>query len=100
VPLQYSAMLRPSVEANHVQSCQSGASPFFQGGAPSTRRPQGCDLKPVIAELQAAGVTSLRGIAAALNERGVPTVAESGRWYHAQVGRLLARLAVSTTLPP
>jgi hypothetical protein len=58
------------------------------------------DLKPVIAELQAAGVTSLRGIAAALNERGVPNVAESGRWYHAQVGRLLARLAVSTTLPP
>jgi hypothetical protein len=54
----------------------------------------------LIAELQAAGVTSLRGIAAALNERGVPNVAESGRWYHAQVGRLLARLAVSTTLPP
>jgi hypothetical protein len=28
---------------------------------------------PVISELQAAGVTSLRGIAAALNERGIPT---------------------------
>jgi hypothetical protein len=30
------------------------------------------DLKPVIAELRASGVTSLRGIAAALNERGIP----------------------------
>jgi hypothetical protein len=49
-------------------------------------------LAPVIAELRASGVTSLRGIAAALNERGIPTVAGSGRWRHVQVGRLLARL--------
>ena len=49
-------------------------------------------LGPVIAELLASGVTSLRGIAAALNERGIPTVAGSGRWRHVQVGRLLARL--------
>jgi hypothetical protein len=51
------------------------------------------DLAPVIAELRASGVTSLRGIAAALNERGIPTVAGSGRWYHPQVLRLLRRLA-------
>jgi hypothetical protein len=50
------------------------------------------DLAPVIAELRAAGATSLRGIASALNKRGIPTVAGSGRWYHTQVGRLLARL--------
>ena len=50
-------------------------------------------LAPVIAELRASGVTSLRGIAAALNERGIPTVAGSGRWRHVQVGRLLKRLA-------
>jgi hypothetical protein len=49
-------------------------------------------LAPVIAELRASGVTSLRGIAGALNERGIPTVAGSGRWRHVQVGRLLARL--------
>jgi hypothetical protein len=48
------------------------------------------DLAPVIAELRAAGAT--RGIASALNKRGIPTVAGSGRWYHTQVGRLLARL--------
>jgi hypothetical protein len=51
------------------------------------------DLTPVISELRASGVTSLRGIAKALNERGIPTVAGSGRWYHAQVARVLARLA-------
>jgi hypothetical protein len=51
------------------------------------------DLAPVIAELKADGVTSLRGIAAVLNERGIPTVAGSGRWHHPQVGRLLKRLA-------
>ena len=50
------------------------------------------DLIPIIAELRAAGVTSVRGIAAALNERGIPTVAGSGLWYHTQVERLLARL--------
>jgi hypothetical protein len=31
------------------------------------------DLAPIIAELQASGITSLNDIAAALNERGVPT---------------------------
>jgi hypothetical protein len=50
------------------------------------------DLAPVIAELRAAGVTSLRSIAAALSERGIPTVAGSGRWHHAQVRRVPARL--------
>jgi hypothetical protein len=51
------------------------------------------DLAPIIAELRAAGITSLRGIAAALNERSILTVAGSGRWSHTQVARLLARLA-------
>jgi hypothetical protein len=54
------------------------------------------DLAPVIAELQASGVTSLHGIPAALNERGSPTVAGSGRWSHTQVRRLLARLAAGS----
>jgi hypothetical protein len=48
---------------------------------------------PVIAELRAAGITSLNGIAAALNERGVPTPAGSGHWHAAQVSRVLKRLA-------
>jgi hypothetical protein len=50
------------------------------------------DLAPIIAELRAAGITSLTGITEALNERGIPTARGSGPWYHAQVRRLLARL--------
>jgi hypothetical protein len=50
------------------------------------------DLAPVIAELQASGVTSLKGIAAALDARHVPTPG-SGHWHAAQVARLLKRLA-------
>jgi hypothetical protein len=57
--------------------------------APTKRRP---DLAPTIAELQAAGLTSLRGIAMALNERGIsPPLGH--KWQATQVRRLLARLA-------
>jgi hypothetical protein len=41
------------------------------------------DLAPVIAELQAAGITSLNGIAAALDERGVSTPRGGCHWYAA-----------------
>jgi DNA invertase Pin-like site-specific DNA recombinase len=50
------------------------------------------DYAPVIAELQAAGVTSLAGIAATLTERGIPTVSGEGVWQAVQVSRVLARL--------
>jgi len=43
--------------------------------------------------LRAAGTTSLRGIAAELNNRGIPTATGTGTWQSAQVRRLLARLA-------
>jgi DNA invertase Pin-like site-specific DNA recombinase len=49
------------------------------------------DLAPVIKELQAAGKTSLRAIAAGLNEQGIPT-ARGGEWSSAQVMRVLERL--------
>jgi hypothetical protein len=51
-------------------------------------------LAPILKELQASGVTSLRAIAAALNERGIPTATGYGRWHHVQVGKVLARLEV------
>jgi len=49
------------------------------------------DLAPVIAELRAAGVTSLNDLAAALDERGIPTPAGSRHWHAMQVARLLKR---------
>ena len=48
------------------------------------------DIGPVIAELQAAGATSLRAIAAGLNERGIPT-ARGGTWTATQVMRVIER---------
>jgi hypothetical protein len=50
------------------------------------------ELAPVIAELRAAGVTSLSGIAAALNAHGVRTAWGHRHWYASQVAKLLARL--------
>lgn len=50
------------------------------------------DLAPIIADLQAAGVTSYGALARALNERGIPT-ARGGEWSPMQVSRVLAKLA-------
>ena len=49
---------------------------------------------PVIAELRAAGVTSLNGIARALNARGVRTATGKSKWEAVQVRRVLARLGL------
>jgi hypothetical protein len=50
-------------------------------------------VAPIIAEIRAAGVTSLRGIAAALTARGVPT-ARGGSWQAAQVRNVIRRLGL------
>ncbi len=49
------------------------------------------DLAPVLADIQAAGVTTDRGVARALNDRGILT-ARGGRWHPTSVARLRARL--------
>ena len=48
------------------------------------------DLAPIIADLKAAGASSLRDIATALNARGIPT-ARGGTWSAVQVSRMLDR---------
>jgi DNA invertase Pin-like site-specific DNA recombinase len=48
------------------------------------------DLAPAIAEVRAAGATSLRAIATGLNERGIPT-ARGGAWTATQVMRVMER---------
>jgi DNA invertase Pin-like site-specific DNA recombinase len=50
------------------------------------------DIAPVISELPASGITSLRAIAAALNERRIPTPRGTGKWLAGSVSQLLARL--------
>ena len=48
------------------------------------------DLAPIISELQGAGATSLRAIAAGLNARGIPTARGIGTWSAVQVARVLS----------
>jgi DNA invertase Pin-like site-specific DNA recombinase len=50
------------------------------------------DIGPTIKSLQAAGATSLRAIAAGLNDRGIPTARGQGKWSAVQVARVLERL--------
>ncbi len=49
------------------------------------------NVAPVILQIKGSGVASLRGIAAALNARGVRT-ARGGRWAATQVGAVLDRV--------
>lgn len=48
------------------------------------------NVVPVIREIRASGVASLRGIADVLNNRGVRT-ARGGKWAATQVSAVLAR---------
>ena len=48
-------------------------------------------LRPVVEDMRARGITSLTGLAAALNDGGMVT-ARGGRWYASSVRNLLARL--------
>jgi DNA invertase Pin-like site-specific DNA recombinase len=50
------------------------------------------DVQPIIEDIQGGGAKSLREIAAALNERGIPT-ARGGQWTAVQVQRVLSRFA-------
>jgi Recombinase. len=50
------------------------------------------NLAPVVASIREQGAATVRAIAGALNERGVPTP-RGGQWGPSQVQRLLARQA-------
>lgn len=49
------------------------------------------EIMPIIRGIQASGITSASGIAAALNHRGVPTVQGGAWWQAVQVQRVLAK---------
>jgi DNA invertase Pin-like site-specific DNA recombinase len=59
----------------------------------ATARVRAQDRLEAIEDIKAAGVTTLRGIAAQLNERGIPTPTEKGEWSAVQVSRVLAYAA-------
>jgi hypothetical protein len=49
-------------------------------------------LAPVLKALRAKGVTTLTGVADALNKRGIRTPRGGGQWRATQVARVLKRL--------
>lgn len=55
-------------------------------------------LAPVFKAIQAAGITTLNGIAEALNKRHIPTPSGHGHWYAVQVARVLARCRVECSI--
>jgi len=48
-------------------------------------------LRPLLRELRAAGIISVRAVTSALNERGIPS-ARGGKWSATPVARLLRRV--------
>jgi DNA invertase Pin-like site-specific DNA recombinase len=67
------------VRGRAVASVKAGAARFA------------ANVAPIIAEIRKSGVASHRGIARALNARGVAT-ARGGKWEAAQVGAILRRV--------
>ena len=76
---------------HHPQSLSAAGRALGRATTARKARDHSKLIKPVLEELQASGVTSLRGMALALNEKGVPSARGLGRWYATGVARLLAR---------
>ena len=54
-----------------------------------TARERAAEVLPEIRKLQAAGITSLSGIARELTQSGVPTPRGAGAWQAVQVARVM-----------
>jgi DNA invertase Pin-like site-specific DNA recombinase len=76
----------------HAHKLTDDACAMGRAVVANRARQRAADIARTVAALRAAGTTSLRGIAAELNNRGIPTVTGAGSWRAAQVRRLLARI--------
>jgi predicted nucleotidyltransferase len=87
--------LQPGGPKNHMPKFSGYPSPTATRRAAEARtaraNERAAELAPIVKDIQAAGVMSLRGIARALNERGISPPRGHG-WRATQVRRLLARL--------
>ena len=70
---------------NRAEAGRAGAAATAEGARRFAE-----NVVPIIQQVQATGVNSLRGVAAVLNARGVRS-ARGGRWAATQVGAVLAR---------
>lgn len=91
-----SARTKAALAATKAKGTRLGAPDPSKGAAIGTAavRSQAdhfaARMRPVIEGIEAAGVTSLRGIADALNARGIASP-RGGEWHARQVSRVLAR---------
>jgi DNA invertase Pin-like site-specific DNA recombinase len=76
----------PEAQAKGTQAMRAAAEAFAR------------NVLPVLREIQAAGTTDHRGIAKALNARGVRTP-RGGAWHQSSVRNLLRRTAGSDSAP-
>ena len=70
---------------NRIEAGKAGAAATANGAHRFAE-----NVAPMIREIQASGIASLRGVATVLNTRGVRT-ARGGRWAATQVGAVLGR---------
>ena len=73
---------------NRTNLNQAQAKGAAANGAQADRH--AANILPIIREVQAAGITTLKGIAEALNARGIRT-ARGGRWHNSTIRNALAR---------
>ena len=78
---------------NRTNLAEAGALGAARTAAEARRFAE--NVAPVIHQVRASGVTSLRGIATILNARGVRT-ARGGQWAATQVGAVLRRADVAS----
>jgi hypothetical protein len=71
---------------------ESRANRFTPAARRAAREARQARAVAIVIELRGAGITSLNGIAEALNSRGDLTPAGSDHWYAIQVSRRLRRL--------
>jgi hypothetical protein len=83
--------LVPLVSKQH--GCSSTARLAAHKARQARADERAAPLTPIVKSLQAAGLTSLNALAAALNAQGVPTPAGRGCWHPSQVARILRRSA-------
>jgi DNA invertase Pin-like site-specific DNA recombinase len=97
-----SARTKAALAAAKARGVKLG-NPNLQPGSPEQARAaaavkaaraeaKAADLRPVIAEIRAAGVATLDGMAKALTARGVPSLGGGAAWHRSGVHRLLRRL--------
>ena len=84
--------VRPGVEMTAEIRASGTAAKVAQA------RARAADYAPTLAALQAEGVTTLAGLAAALTERGIPTARGAPKWSPMQVSRVLKSSEMGSAL--